>query len=220
MTHERAGEDRRILDPVERMSEILFGLIMVLSFTGSISVATGGREEIRTILFGAIGCNLAWGLVDAVMYVLQSLIERSRALSILKAVRRSPDPETAHGLISDALPEALAPLMRPSDLEHLRGQMARLPEPPARVHITWTDLRGAAGVFLLVFLSTFPAVIPFLFLQEPTRALRVSNGVAIALLFIVGHRLGTYSGLGPFRSGLAMVAIGAVLVGITVSLGG
>jgi hypothetical protein len=220
MTQQPKDGDRKILDPVERASEILFGLIMVLSFTGSISVASGGREEIRTILIGAIGCNLAWGLVDAVMYVLQSLIERNRGLLILKAVRRTPDPEAARGLISDALPEALVPLIRPSDLEHLRGEIARLPEPPASVRITWTDLRGAAGVFLLVFLSTFPVVIPFLFIQGPTRALRVSNAVAIVLLYVAGHRIGAYSGLGPVRSGLATVAIGAILVGVTVALGG
>jgi hypothetical protein len=33
---------RQILDPVERASEILFGLIMVLTFTGSITMALGG----------------------------------------------------------------------------------------------------------------------------------------------------------------------------------
>jgi hypothetical protein len=220
MTQEPADKERKILDPVERASEVLFGLIMVLSFTGSISVATGGREEIRTILVGAIGCNLAWGLVDAVMYVLQSLIERNRGLLVLKAVRRTPDSEVARGLIADALPDALVPLMRPADLEHLRGEIARLPEPPASARITWTDLRGAAGVFLLVFLSTFPAVIPFLFIHGPTRALRVSNAVAIVLLYIAGHRIGSYSGLGAVRSGMATVAIGVVLVAITVALGG
>lgn len=52
---------KRVLDPMERLSEVLFGLIMVLTFTGSLGAATAGREEIRTMLIGAIGCNLAWG---------------------------------------------------------------------------------------------------------------------------------------------------------------
>jgi len=69
---------RHVLDPVERMSEILFGLIMVLTFTGSLSVATAGHEEVRGLLIGAIGCNLAWGLIDAVMYLLTILVERGR----------------------------------------------------------------------------------------------------------------------------------------------
>ena len=63
----------RVLDPVERVSEIVFGVIMAMTFTGSIHAASDGREEIRTLLFGALGCNVAWGLVDAVMYVLSDL---------------------------------------------------------------------------------------------------------------------------------------------------
>lgn len=55
----------RILYPLERYSEIVFGLIMVLSFTGALSVAEVGREDIRIMLLGAIGCNLAWGIIDA-----------------------------------------------------------------------------------------------------------------------------------------------------------
>jgi len=66
----------RVLDPVERLSEVLFGLIMVLSFTCSMSAATAGHEEVRTVVIGAIGCNIAWGLVDAVMYLLAILFER------------------------------------------------------------------------------------------------------------------------------------------------
>jgi hypothetical protein len=56
----------RILDPVERTSEILFGLIMVLTFTGSISVAEAGQAEMREPGRGR-RVQLAWGIVDAVM---------------------------------------------------------------------------------------------------------------------------------------------------------
>ena len=58
-----------MLSPVERHGEILFGLIMALSFTCTLSVAESGRAEVRTMLFAALGCNLAWGIVDAVMYL-------------------------------------------------------------------------------------------------------------------------------------------------------
>ena len=224
MGHEVAAEseqaNRQILDPIERSSEILFGLIMVLSFTCSVSAATAGREEIRTMLFGAIGCNLAWGLVDAVMYVMQSLIARNRGLAILKAVRRARDSRPAHALIAGAVPDVLARLLKPDDLERLRTQVALLPDPAARARLNREDLRGAAAVFLLVFLSTFPVVIPFLLIQEPRLALRVSNAVAIVMLYIAGHRLGHFSGLRPVITGSSMVAIGMVLVLITVALGG
>ena len=53
------GKRTPALDPIDRVSEIIFGLIMALSFTGAVSAATAGREEIRTVMFAALGCNLA-----------------------------------------------------------------------------------------------------------------------------------------------------------------
>ena len=58
-------QERQVLDPIERVSEVLFGLIMVLTFTGSLSVASPERSEVREMLVGAIGCNLAWVERDA-----------------------------------------------------------------------------------------------------------------------------------------------------------
>ena len=73
-----ADERRRLLDPVDRISEILFGLIMAVTIVGSMSIATAGRVEVRTVMLAALGCNLAWGLVDAVMYVVRTTTERTR----------------------------------------------------------------------------------------------------------------------------------------------
>src|SRR5690349_7398439 len=78
--HAETTTPPRLLDPIDRFSEILFGLIMVLTFTGTISAAESGREEIRTMLFASIGCNLAWGIVDAVMYLFESVAERGRGI--------------------------------------------------------------------------------------------------------------------------------------------
>jgi Trk-type K+ transport system membrane component len=56
------GEEKpaRVLDPIERVSEVIFGLLMAMTFIGSLSVATAGREEVRTMMITALGCNLAW----------------------------------------------------------------------------------------------------------------------------------------------------------------
>src|SRR5687768_4736937 len=81
----------RLLDPIDRTSEILFGLIMVLTFTSAISVAEADHKDIRTILIAAIGCNLAWGLVDAVMYIITAMTERRRGLVALRGVRGAND---------------------------------------------------------------------------------------------------------------------------------
>jgi hypothetical protein len=211
---------QRPLDPIDRFSEILFGLIMVLTFTGSISAAESGREAIRTMLFAAIGCNLAWGIVDAVMYLFAAMAERGRGILALRAVRDASDPATAHQVIRDALPPVVASALHEPELEAMRQRLNQLHDPSKQSLLTRKDFRGALAVFLLVFLSTFPVVIPFLFMSDATRALRISNAIAIVLLFITGYSLGRYMGHRPWTLGFAMVLIGVALVGMTIALGG
>ncbi|MGE5346929.1 MAG: VIT1/CCC1 transporter family protein [Acidithiobacillales bacterium] len=217
---EQNGESRRVLDPLQRSSETVFGLIMVLTITGSLSIASAGRGEVRTMVLGAIGCNTAWGIVDAVMYLFGGLLERGRGLTILKALRKAEDPERARSLITDSMPPVVASVMRPSELDVVRERLAELPEPPARPPLTRQDFRGAAGVFLLVFLSTLPVVLPFFVFSEPYRAIRISNAVAVTMLFLSGYSVGRYSGMRPVRVGLGMAAIGAVLASVALALGG
>lgn len=209
-----------ILDPVERTSEVLFGLIMVLTFTSSISVAESGRAEMREVLVGAVGCNLAWGIVDAAMYLMASLTERARGLATLRALRRTNEPEAAHRLIRDALPSVVAAELTLTEVESLRQRLNQRAEPPAAVRLNARDFAGATGVFLLVFLSTFPVVIPFIVMREVGPAMRTSNLTAALLLFAAGWRLGTYTGRAAWRTGLETVAVAIVLVAITMALGG
>lgn len=204
-----------MLDPVERLSEILFGLIMALTFTGSIHAATDGREEIRTVLVGAIGCNIAWGIVDAVMYLVTVLVTRSRALRAIRNVREGAEAAA----LADVLPEEAVQAMAPGDFEALRAWVAKVPERKGGV-LRARDLRGAVGVFLLVTISTFPVVVPFLFVDDPVRALRLSHAVALSMLFGIGWMLGKHAGLRAHWTGLSMLGIGVVLAGLAIALGG
>ena len=116
---------RRVLEPTERFSEILFGLIMVLTFTCTLSVGEAGRADVREMLVGALGCNLAWGIVDGVMYILHALTLRGRGTLLLHRLRNVSDPVAAHALIASAIPERLAAILGPEDYEAMRrlGQL-------------------------------------------------------------------------------------------------
>ena len=172
------------------------------------------------MLIGALGCNLAWGIIDGIMYLMACLSERDHNIVTLRAVREAVEPAEAHRIIAGALPKLVASVLYPSDLEVMRQKLNQLPEPPARARLHKDDWRGAIGVFLLVFLSTLPVVVPFLFISEARLALRVSNAIAVAMLFLSGYGYGRYAGRHPWRTGLAMVAIGVACVGITIALGG
>jgi len=172
------------------------------------------------MLIGALGCNIAWGVVDAVMYLLAILTERGRNLAILKEVRSSSDPAQARTLIADALPPVVASMMDPAELDSIRSRLIHLEEPRVGQGLTLADGRAAVGVFLLVFLATLPVALPFVFIHEAHRALRVSNGIALLMLFVGGYYLGQHGGRHPWLTGLGTLAIGVVLVWATIQLGG
>ena len=220
ITHIATQTSKRALEPVERISEIWFGLIMVLTFTCSISVNSAGRQEVRTLLIGAVGCNLAWGIIDSFMYLLGCFVERGTAIAKLRAVRSAPDPGAAYRVIADALPPALASVLSPEEFEVMRQKLNQLPEPPKRPTLRKKDWLGATAVFLAVFLSTFPVVIPFLFITNVRLALRLSNGVALLMLFLTGYAFGLYADDRPWRMGLWTAILGSALVGIAVVLVG
>ena len=210
----------RVLEPSERIGEILFGLIMVLTVTGATSVVTADRTEIQTMLIAALGCNVAWGIIDAGMYLMARLAEQGSNALLLREVRGTADRERAHRTIADALPPLLASIFQPSQLDLICEGIRRLPETETRPRLTGRDWLGALGVCILVILSTFPVVIPFLILGNAQTALRVSNVIAVVSLFFCGVIFARYAGLRPWPTGLTMVVVGAALVGIAIALGG
>ena len=202
---------------MDRISEVVFGLIMALTFTCTLGVATADRLEVRTMLIAALGCNLAWGIIDGSIYLLARLHERGRALVSWRAVRDAADIKELQRILADPLP--LSSALAPAQLELVRAKMRELPEPPGP-RLTRSDWLGGLAICLLSFLSTFPIVIPFLLIADARLALRVSNAVAIAMLFAGGVALGRVAGFRPMLMGLALVALGGALVAVAIALGG
>lgn len=214
-----SAERRRMLDPIDRISEILFGLIMAVTIVGSLSVADAGRNEVRSIMGAALGCNLAWGLVDAVMYLVRALTARTRNRSLARQVTGAA-PATAHRLIGEALPPHVVAITGPDELEGMRRRLLATAIPD-RSGLHASDYREATGIFLLVVLATFPVVVPFMLIDDVALAMRVSRGVTLAMLFVAGHALGRYAGHAhPLRTGLLMLLLGAALIGAVKALGG
>lgn len=211
---------RQVLDPIERISEVLFGLIMVLTITSTFSVVGADRVSVGAMIVAALGCNLAWGIIDGGLYLLANLGDRAKDLLAAHAVRRTSDPEEAKRIIADALPPLVASALPPEQFEKIRQDLLRMPEPPPRPKLTKTDWLGAFAICLVVFFSTFPVVLPFLFTDDVRFALRLSNLVAIAMLFGCGYAFGRCTGYRPWTMGIVMVLIGIALTGVAILLGG
>jgi hypothetical protein len=209
-----------VLSPVDRVSEVLFGLFMALTFVGAVSVAESGREQIRELFITSVGCNLAWGLVDAVMYLVRTITNRGRALTLVRSVREAPNAEVGRTHLEHALSRAVAGFVSSAEVEAIRGRVVALPSVPTRPRLRGRDFLAAIGIFLLVVASTFPVVLPFVLMQDVATAKMVSRGIALAMLFFGGLALGRYAGYGSWKVGLMMAGLGTVIVIAINALGG
>jgi len=171
----------RYLDPGERLGEIIFGLIMVLTFTSTARATLGESEDsAHELLIATLGCNIAWGIIDGGMYLMSAMLDRAR-----QARERAPSPD------------ALA---------------------PSKIHLD--DIKGAMACCWLVIASTVPVAIPFMIFDDAYFALRLSNGLLIAMLFVVGVQWGTHANVNRWRAGAVFTVVGLILVAIAIALGG
>jgi hypothetical protein len=214
------AEREPVLSPVDRVSEMLFGLFMALTFTGAVSVADQGNEQIHTMFIAALGCNLAWGLVDAVMYLVRTATDRGRRLTLVRAVRAAPDAQTACKLIERSLSRVAAGLVTATEIEAVRGRVLALTDVPERPALDRGDAVAALAIFLIVVAATFPVVLPFMVFADVGVAKNVSRVIALAMLFFGGLALGRYAGFGSWKVGLIMVGLGTGLVVAINALGG
>lgn len=208
----------QVLDPVSRTTEILFGLIMVLTFTATFNVSEAGRQDVRLMLIAAIGCGIAWALIDASMYLLSVRAERVLG-QLAHANLKTAPPAEARRLIAEALPPLVAEVLDDRDLNAVRNRLLAIDIEPSRLRFTREDYLAALAIFLLVLFATLPMAVPFVLIRDPSRALLISHAIAITLLFVTGFALGRHWGQ-PLRVGLSMIAVGLVLVSTAVALGG
>jgi hypothetical protein len=219
-TPNHLGTSKRLLEPIERISELLGGVVMVLTYTTAMTVGNDPDDTVSSVLMLALGCNLVWGIIDGVLYLMSCMAEKTKGLMSLHAVRNTTDAQEAQRLITDGLPTAITAILQPAELESMHQRLKQLPEPPKRAHLHKDEWLGALAIALLVFITTFPVVMPFMFMDSVAPALLVSNGIGIVLLFGLGCAYGHITARKPWFRGIVMVIVGAAMVALCRALGG
>jgi len=219
----------RYLDPVDRLAEVVYGVLIVLTFTLAYRgiefryfSAESAATAVQRMLLAALGCAIAWGFIDGVMYILTSMFERSERQRLLVEIQGAPDERAALTLVEDKLDDTLGEVLTDEQRAQLSVAMyQRLKDiRPKRIAVIRDDVFGAIAVFLLAVVATLPVAIPFLFIDDPVLAIRMSNLIAIVMLFLVGAAWARYIGARPLRMGLLLAGIGLALVLIAIPLGG
>jgi len=151
---------------------------------------------------------------------MSSILSRGHGLSVLKKIKLTQDKETSRELIKDELPPLISSILEPEEIDELNVRLVKIDTLPLKKEKTVSDLRAALIIFLLVFTCTFPVVLPFIFLNNTALALRMSNAIALLILFVGGFSVGKYAGFHPFLTGTMLTVLGIILVAITMALGG
>lgn len=221
----------RLLDPIDRLSETIFSILIILTFTLAFSIIKLGADPeqplpssyVIELLIGAAGATLAWGLIDGIMYALLSMFSRGESHRLLQQIQAATDEGDGIEIVADELDHILEPitgeeqrrLLYQDVLVHLRdGQ-------PQPVRLSREDIAGGFGSVLVAMLAVLPSFVPLvLFHNHPALAIRASNVVSFVVLFISGYQWGKYTGSSPWGTGLMLAGIAAIMVLIAIPLGG
>ncbi len=211
----------RYLDHAGILGEILFGLIMALGIIGAVRLGVDNLTN-RSMFIAILGCNLAWAVVDGVMYVLVDIFEQGRRHRLARRIQAESSDEKALQLIHEELGEQLEPLSSQEALKTFYADVLRNVRGagPLKSSLSKETFLGGVMSAFVIMVATAPILIPYLVIPEPRTAVRISEGIAVALLFLLGAWWGRVVGTSSFKVGIALTTIGGVLVGITILLGG
>ncbi len=221
----------RLLDPIDRLSESIFSILILLTFTLAFRIIKLGADPtqpipntyVNELLIGAAGATLAWGIIDGIMYALMALFERGERHRLLHQLQSTHSDEEGIQIVANELDYILEPITGEQQrqmlyqdvLEHLREGAAQ------PVRLTRADLAGGFGSVLVAVIAVLPSFVPFLlFYNNPALAIRASNVVSFVVLFGLGYQWGKYTGANPWRTGLLLAAVAVIMVLIAIPLGG
>jgi hypothetical protein len=214
----------RYLDPSETLGEALFGLVMVLTFVlGAELVSDEDQLNAHALVIAVFGCNVAWGVIDAVFFLLDTLFYRSQRARFYRRLRSATNDADALAALQQQFGLEDEPLaVHPDDRARLYQSMLVLTShaKPVPVGLKGRDFVAAFAVFVLVSATAVPGVFPFLVLDDAHLALRVSNVILISLLFLVGYLWAHYTDANPLKVAMIVLLLGVTMVLVAIVLGG
>src|SRR5262245_25277645 len=211
------------LDPTDRLGEFLCGLIMVLSILLTAGYyVVGSDNPARSLLIAAIGCNVAWGIIDGFFNIGYTLVDRSAKARLIENVNQAGNKPAAEDAIREQVEgdlfDALDEQEQQRAVDLLYNSLRDEPIEETQIHREDWGILFAS--ILLNFLATVPATLPFIFISDWKVALRVSNLVCVIMLFLLGYRFGQNLHANPLKIGGGLMLFGLAMVGIAVALGG
>lgn len=220
-----------LIDPIDRLSETVFSILILLTFTLAFRITRlagssqqpVSQENVNELLIGALGAVLAWGLIDGIMYALISMFERGERHRLLREIQAARTEQEAVDVIAEDMDYLLEPIIGEKERKtlyhsifaHLRNSK------PRKIGLKGEDFSGALGHVIVAIVAVIPSLIPLIIIrQDYDLAIRVSNLVSFIVLFVAGYYWGNYTGANPWKTGLLLMSVAIALVVIAIPLGG
>jgi len=229
-TKAKEGFLQRFLDPIDRITEAIYAVLIVMTFTMAYRAIDASAfptqpvsQLVTQLAIAAFGCAVAWGIIDGAMFILLSMLERGENTRLLTKMKKAPNEQAAIGVISDHFDESLETIMSEEEREQFYQQAyLRLRDnEPKQIGFKREEFLGALGVLLIAIIVTLPVVLPLIiFRTDANLALRASNLMAIVMLFIFGDRWAKYAGSNRLKMGLLLAGLGVAMVLVAIPLGG
>ena len=224
----KKNEMKKYLSPSDRLTEIITGIIMTTAVIGATRIGIGsGHTDFLIIFSAAMGCDIAWGLVDGVLYIFGELTDRGRHVQLLKNLKSIQDETTAIELVVKKIEEELdSPI-----LQHFsRDDKVRISQgvvkfstkiTPENVHVSKKDVFGGITIFFLDVCAGLVLLIPFFILpNQMVIATRISMVIALILLFLIGYKWAKITNRPKVQTGLIMMFLAIAIDVIVIILGG
>jgi VIT1/CCC1 family predicted Fe2+/Mn2+ transporter len=175
------------------------------------------------LVIAAFVVTVAWGMVDGLFYALFSMFGRGEKHRLLMRIQTATTEEEGIEAVAEELDfilEPIAPLEKrqllyADVLEHLRDSV------PQPVKLKHEDVTGALACVLVTIIVVLPSLAPLVLLRNNALlAVRVSSFISFCVLFYSGYQWGKYSGSNPWKTGLLLVVLSAIIVLVAIPFGG
>lgn len=213
------------LPPAEAMTdtlsiEVLIGIMTTLSITSGIRAMSPGSPEIGHLIAAALATNTAWGFVDGVLHLFNTQVARTRERREQAAFVACTHPAQSRQALAALVPEHLQTALSDAQIADYQQALRQDLQAAPRLHLTWTDCAMSLRIWVLLLVSTLPPALPLLVVEPPLTAFRCSQAVSVAIMFLLGMRVGQWIGISPLRGGVLFALLGATITFICILMGG
>lgn len=201
----------------DRLSELLYGVLMVTSISGLVLIGEpGGENDLYYMLVVLFITIVMWGLLDGISYAMLSSANRAERETLFETLQVEVDPAKRIGAINENLDET--PIARLDEesrsriVEIIDNGLPRNTEKMTKNKLTSYEKDIVLAAFLLDFIPLIILIFPYLFFDSVKTAALASHIIALVMFVVIGYYYSKYAHLNKWKGAFVCGLLGLILV--------